>query len=133
MACLPLFCCSHRFKQPYIFIASPDDLLTNDITTMYIDDDRYQIIEKKAHIIKKCRKFYNVWNFRIIKNLTGRHYLLVTSSQERNKWYIVLYDNNYINMLPKKISNKKEVLKIDYSVALENKKKREFFDIPLVD
>ena len=133
MACLPLFCCSHRFKQQYRFIASPDDLLMNDITTMYLDDDRYQIIEKKAHIIKKCRKFYNVWNFRIIKNLTGRHYLLVTSSQERNKWYIVLYDNNYINMLPKKISNKKEVLKIDYSVALENKKKREFFDIPLVD
>jgi len=133
MNCLPLPRCMYPRKHKYTFIADPDDLLINDITTMYLDDDRYQIIEKKAHIIKKCRKFYNVWNFRIIKNLTGRHYLLVTSSQERNKWYIVLYDNNYINMLPKKISNKKEVLKIDYSVALENKKNREFFDIPLVD
>ena len=63
--------CFSCFNKPkYHYIANPDDLLINDIHNIYVNDDKYRIIEKKAHIIKKCNKYYNVWNYRIVKNLT---------------------------------------------------------------
>ena len=133
MACFPFPCCPRKFKQRYTFIADPDDLLTNNIKSIYVNDDKYHILEKKANIIKKCRKYYNVWNYRIIKNLTSSQYLLITSSQEKGLWYITRYNKNFLGLLPKNISDKKTVFKIDYSITLENKKKKEFFDIPLDD
>ena len=133
MACYPFPCCFRKFKQRYTFIADPDDLLTNNIKSIYVNDDKYRILEKKANIIKKCRKYYNVWNYRIIKNLTNSQYLLMTSSQEKGLWYITRYNKNFLGLLPKNISDKKTVFKIDYSITLENKKKKEFFDIPLDD
>ncbi len=132
MAFIPCFCCRYNTSQKYTFLANPDDLLTNDIRTMYVNDDKYHILEKKAHIVKKCRKYYNVWNYQIIRNLTNNPYLLVTSSQEKNRWYIMLYSENFLGVLPKNIDNKKEVFKIDYSITLENIK-TDFFDIPLDD
>ena len=130
MSCFPLPCFPFRRKHKYTFIADPDDLLINDIKTIYVNDERYMILSKKAHIIKKCRKFYNIWNYRIIKHSTMAQYILITSSQERNRWYIVPYDKNYLNILPKGIKCKYPVLSIDFSVKLE---KVDFFDIPLDD
>ena len=132
MAFIPCFCCRYNPSHIYTFIANPDDLLMNDIRTIYIDNDKYHILEKKAHIVKRCRKYYNVWNYRIIRNLTNSQYLLVTSTQEKNRWYLMLYSDKFLAVLPKNIDNKKEVFKIDYSVTLENKK-TEFYDIPLDD
>lgn len=133
MACLPLLCCAHRFKQKYTFIADPDDLLTNNIKSIYVNGDKYHILEKKANIIKKCRKYYNVWNYRIINNLTTCQYLLMISSQEKGRWYITRYNKNFLGLLPKNIDTKTPVFKIDYSITLGNNKKREFFDVPLDD
>tara|TARA_B100001758_G_C17841357_1_gene319337 strand:- start:106 stop:471 length:366 start_codon:yes stop_codon:yes gene_type:complete len=116
----------HKYK----FIADPDDLLTNNIKTIYVNNERYMILSKKAHIIKKCRKFYNVWNYRIIKHSTTAQYILITSSQERNKWYIVPYDKKYLNVLPKSIDRTYPVLTIDFSIKLEE---RDFYDVPLDD
>ena len=130
MNCLPLPCCMYPRKHKYKFIADPDDLLNNNIKTIYVNNERYMILSKKAHIIKKCRKFYNVWNYKIIKHSTTAQYILITSSQERNKWYIVPYDKKYLNILPKKIDRKYPVLTIDFSIKLEE---RDFYDVPLDD
>ena len=130
MNCLPLPCCMYPIKHKYKFIADPDDLLNNNIKTIYVNNERYMILSKKAHIIKKCRKFYNVWNYRIIKHSTTVQYILITSSQERNKWYIVPYDKKYLNILPKRIDRKYPVLTIDFSIKLEE---RDFYDVPLDD
>jgi len=130
MNCLPLPCCMYPRPHKYKFIADPDDLLTNNIKTIYVNNERYMILSKKAHIIKKCRKFYNVWNYKIIKHSTTAQYILITSSQERNKWYIVPYDKKYLNILPKKIDRKYPVLTIDFSIKLEE---RDFYDVPLDD
>lgn len=130
MNCLPLPCRMYPIKHKYKFIADPDDLLNNNIKTIYVNNERYMILSKKAHIIKKCRKFYNVWNYRIIKHSTTVQYILITSSQERNKWYIVPYDKKYLNILPKRIDRKYPVLTIDFSIKLEE---RDFYDVPLDD
>ena len=129
---MSLMCFSCLKKQKYHHIADPDDLLINDIHNIYVNDDKYRIIEKEAHIIKKCNKFYNVWNYRIVKNLTSIHYLLVTSSKDKGKWYLVAYHKNFTNKLPKYIHNKREVYKIDYSIALD-KHRNTLVDIPLID
>ena len=130
MNCLPLPCCMYPRDHKYKFIADPDDLLTNNIKTIYVNNERYMILSKKAHIIKKCRKFYNVWNYRIIKHSTTVQYILITSSEERNKWYIVPYDKKYLDILPKRIDRKYPVLTIDFSIKLEE---RDFYDVPLDD
>ena len=130
MNCFPLPCCMYPRDHKYKFIADPDDLLTNNIKTIYVNNERYMILSKKAHIIKKCRKFYNVWNYRIIKHSTTVQYILITSSQERNKWYIVPYDKKYLDILPKRIDRKYPVLTIDFSIKLEE---RDFYDVPLDD
>ena len=130
MNCLPLPCCTYPRKHKYTFIADPDDLLNANIKTIYVNNERYMILSKKAHIIKKCRKFYNVWNYRIIKHSTTAQYILITSSQERHKWYIVPYDKKYLNILPKSIDCKYPVLTIDFSIKLEE---RDFYDVPLDD
>ncbi len=130
MNCFPLPCCMYPRPHKYKFIADPDDLLTNNIKTIYVNNERYMILSKKAHIIKKCRKFYNVWNYRIIKHSTTAQYILITSSQERNKWYIVPYDKKYLNVLPKSIDRTYPVLTIDFSIKLEE---RYFYDVPLDD
>ena len=82
MNCFPLTCCMYQRELKYKFIADPDDLLNNNIKTIYVNNERYMILSKKAHIIKKCRKFYNVWNYSIIKHSTKVQYILITSSQE---------------------------------------------------
>ncbi len=130
MNCLPLPCCMYPRKHKYTFIADPDDLLNANIKTIYVNNERYMILSKKAHIIKKCRKFYNVWNYRIIKHSTTAQYILITSSQERHKWYIVPYDKKYLHILPKSIDCKYPVLTIDFSIKLEE---RDFYDVPLDD
>ena len=130
MSCFPLPCCMYPRDHKYKFIADPDDLLTNNIKTIYVNNERYMILSKKAHIIKKCRKFYNVWNYRIIKHSTTAQYILITSSEERNKWYIVPYDKKYLDILPKRIDRKYPVLTIDFSIKLEE---RDFYDVPLDD
>jgi hypothetical protein len=119
----------HKYK----FIADPDDLLTNDIKTLYVNGDKYYVLEKEAHIVQKCRKFYNIWNYRVIKNMTNSQYLLMTSSQEKGRWYITRYNKNYLGLLPKNIDDKTIVFKIDYSVALGKIKNKHFFDVPLDD
>jgi hypothetical protein len=125
--------CLYSSKQKYTFIANPDDLLTNDIKTLYVNGDKYYVLEKEAHIVQKCRKFYNIWNYRVIKNLTSSQHLLIISSQEKGRWYITKYNKNYLGLLPKNIQDKSVVFKIDYSVALGNNKKTNFFDVPLDD
>ncbi len=131
MNCLPS--CLYPSKQKYTFIANPDDLLTNDIKTLYINGDKYYVLEKQAHIVQKCRKFYNIWNYRVIKNLTSSQYLLITSSHEKGRWYITRYNKNYLGLLPKYIDDKSNVFKIDYSVALGKIRNTKFFDVPLDD
>ena len=130
MNCLPLPCCMYPRPHKYKFIADPDDLLTNNIKTIYVNNERYMILSKKAHIIKKCRKFYNVWNYRIIKHSTTAQYILLTSSQERYRWYISPYDQKYLGVLPKNIKYKHPVTSIDFSIKLEE---RDFYDVPLDD
>ena len=125
--------CLYPSKQKYTFIANPDDLLTNDIKTIYVNGDKYYVLEKEAHIVQKCRKFYNIWNYRVVKNLTSSQYLLMTSSDEKGKWYIVRYNKNYLALLPKNIDDKNIVFKIDYSVTLDNIRNKDFFDVPLND
>ena len=125
--------CLYPSKQKYTFIANPDDLLTNDIKTIYVNGDKYYVLEKEAHIVQKCRKFYNIWNYRVIKNLTSSQYLLMTSSDEKGKWYIARYNKNYLALLPKNIDDKNIVFKIDYSVTLDNIRNKDFFDVPLND
>ena len=125
--------CLYPSKQKYTFIANPDDLLTNDIKTIYVNGDKYYVLEKEAHIVQKCRKFYNIWNYRIIKNLTSSQYLLMTSSDEKGKWYITRYNKNYLALFPKNIDDKNIVFKIDYSVTLDNIRNKDFFDVPLND
>ena len=114
----------------YTYIADPDDLLTNNIHTIYLDNDRYQILEKKAYIIKKCNKFYNVWNFSIVRKQNHRRYLLVSSSYEKNLWLLVEYNEIYKSILPSKIphNSKFRVRKIDYAIPNNNE---EFFDVNL--
>ena len=73
---------------------------------------------------------YTIWNYRIIKHSTTAQYILITSSQERHKWYIVPYDKNHLNILPKGIKCKHTVFTIDFSIKLEE---RDFYDIPLDD
>lgn len=131
MNCLPS--CLYSSKQKYTFIANPDDLLINDIKTIYVNGDKYYILSKQAHIIQKCRKFYNIWNYRIIKKLTSSQYLLMTSSDEKGKWYITRYNKNYMCLLPKNIDDKTNVFKIDYSLSLDNIRNKDLFDIPLDD
>ena len=131
MNCLP--CCLYPSKQKYTFIANPDDLLINDIKTIYVNGDKYYILSKQAHIIQKCRKFYNIWNYRVIKNLTSSQYLLMTSSQEKGRWYITRYNKNFLGLLPKDIDDKTLVFKIDYSITLDKIRNKEFFDVPLND
>ncbi len=130
MNCVPLPCCSIIKKYKYTFIADPDDLLNADIKTIYVNNERYMVLSKKAHIIKKCRKFYNVWNYRIIKHSTTAQYILITSSQEKYRWYISPYDQKYLGVLPKNIKYKHPVTSIDFSIKLGE---RDFFDIPLDD
>ena len=125
--------CLYPSKQKYTFIANPDDLLTNDIKTIYVNGDKYYVLEKEAYIVQKCRKFYNIWNYRVIKNLTSSQYLLMTSSDEKGKWYIARYNKNYLALLPKNIDDKNIVFKIDYSVTLDNIRNKDFFDVPLND
>lgn len=131
---ISLMCFSCFNKQKYHYIANPDDLLINDIHNIYVNDDKYRIIEKKAYIIKKCNKYYNVWNYRIVKNLTSIHYLLVTSSKDKGKWYLVPYHYDFMNKLPKNIDSnrKREVYKIDYSVTLD-KHRNGLVDVSLND
>ena len=132
--CFPCFPCFKSNVQQYTFLADPDYLLINEINTIYVNDDRYNILGKKAHMIKKCRKYYNIWNYHIIKHLTNHQYLLTISSQEKNRWYIMPYNKHLLGILPKNIKNKTEVRRLDYSISLEdNRKKKDFFDIPLVD
>jgi len=125
-----MFCCFSNNKVIYNFIADPDDLLTSNINTIYLDHDRYQIIEKKAYIIKKCNKYYNVWNFSIVRKQNYRKYLLVSSSYEKNLWLLVEYNENYISILPTKIpyNCKFRVRKIDYGISNNHE---QFFPISL--
>ena len=125
--------CLYSSKKKYTFIANPDDLLINDIKTIYINGDKYYILEKHGHIVQKCRKFYNIWNYRVIKNLTSCQYLLMTSSDEKGKWYICRYNKNLIGLLPKNINDKTNVFKIDYSVSLDTIRNKDLFEIPLDD
>ena len=125
-----MFCCFSNNKIIYKYIADPDDLLTNNIHTIYLDNDRYQIIEKKAYIIKKCNKYYNVWNYSIVRKQNHRRYLLVSSSYEKNLWLLVEYNNEFKGILPSKIpyNSKFRVRKIDYAIPNNNE---DFFDVNL--
>ena len=125
-----MLCCFSNNNIKYSFIADPDDLLTNNIHTIYLDNDRYQIIEKKAYIIKKCNKYYNVWNYSIVRKQNHRRYLLVSSSYEKNLWLLVEYNNEFKGILPSKIpyNSKFRVRKIDYAIPNNNE---EFFDVNL--
>jgi len=120
--------CCFSSKIKYTFIADPDDLLINNINTIFLNDDRYRIIDKKAHIIKKCNKYYNIWNYTIVRTLTNRRHLLITSSREKNLWVVVDYNEEYMNILPTKIPTRFRVTKIDYSIPME---KNQLFDVNL--
>ena len=109
LMCFPCF--NKINKEGYDYIANPDDLLINDIHNIYVNDDKYRIIEKDAYIIKKCNKYYNLWNYRIVKNLTSAHYLLVTSTIDKGKWHLIIYNKEYTNKLPRYIDNKQDYLK----------------------
>ena len=98
-----MLCCFSNNNIKYSFIADPDDLLTSDIRTIFLDDNKYVIIDKKSHIIKKCNKYYNIWNYSVVRTLTNRRYLLITTSYEKNLWYIVEYNKEYMGILPPKI------------------------------
>lgn len=125
-----MFCCFSNKKIIYTYIADPDDLLTNNIHTIYLDNDRYQIIEKKAYIIKKCNKYYNIWNYSIVRKQNHRRYLLVASSAEKNLWLLVEYNENYKGILPSKIPHncKFRVRKIDYEISTNHE---QFFNVNL--